>query len=133
MTLRFLGEVDDPAPVIKALDGAALPPARAVLGPTVQMLGERVLMVPVSGLDDLAAAVVEATAAFGDPPEDRAFTGHLTLARLGRGGRPRPACLGEAVAGEWKVDELALVRSHLGNGPARYEDLFLRPLNFSNP
>jgi 2'-5' RNA ligase len=127
MTLRFLGEVDDPAPVIEALSDASLPAVTAVLGPTVELLGKRVVMVPVSGLGELADAVVEATADFGEPPEDRAFRGHLTLGRLGRSSRP--ACLGEPVAGEWRVDALALVRSHLGDGPARYENLFRRPLD----
>jgi 2'-5' RNA ligase len=133
MTLRFLGEVDDPAPVVEALSEASLPAATAVLGPAVELLGKRVVMVPVTGLDDLAASVVKATASLGEPPEDRDFRGHLTLgrlSRLGRSGRPPQLdCLGTPVAGEWRVESLALVRSHLGDGPARYENLFRRPLD----
>jgi 2'-5' RNA ligase len=133
MTLRFLGEVDDPEPVIDALSAASLPAATATLGPTVELLGKRVVMVPVTGLNDLATSVVKATAELGEPPEDRGFRGHLTLgrlSRLGRSGRPpQLAFLGTPVAGEWRVDELTLVRSHLGDGPARYENLFRRPLD----
>jgi 2'-5' RNA ligase len=133
MTLRFLGEVDDPAPVVEALSAASLPAVTAALGPTVDLLGKRVVMVPVTGLDDLAASVVKATAELGEPPEDRGFRGHLTLgrlSRLGRSGRPPQLdFLGMPVTGEWQVDELTLVQSHLGDGPARYENLFRRPLD----
>src|SRR5262245_39287830 len=82
VTLRFLGEAE-PDAVGAALDDALLPAARARLGPAVDLLAERALVVPVQGLDELAAAVAEATAALGDPPRRR-FVGHLTVARLGR-------------------------------------------------
>ncbi len=51
VTLRFLGECD-PGAATAALDAAALPPARARLGPAVDVLAERVLIVPVAGVDD---------------------------------------------------------------------------------
>ena len=94
----------------------------AVLGPAVGRFGNRVLHVPVSGLGELAAGVVEATAGLGRPPEDRAFAGHLTLARVAEGARVdlRPLA-GEAVAGRWTVEDVCLVESHLGpdRGPLR--------------
>jgi 2'-5' RNA ligase len=77
----------------------------------------------VSNLDDLGTAVIAATRAFGSPPEERPFAGHLTLAR-GRGRRSVPAAVaGDAVSGSWDVREFALIRSHLGASGARYETL----------
>ncbi|MCZ7630359.1 MAG: hypothetical protein M5U19_15570 [Microthrixaceae bacterium] len=52
----------------------------AVLGPAVGTLGDRVVMVPVVGLEDLAAQVRRCTQGIGRPPE-HPFRGHLTLAR----------------------------------------------------
>jgi 2'-5' RNA ligase len=125
-TLRFLGEVDDPAPVAAALDAAPLSAAAASLGPRVAVLGRGVLMVPVEGLDDLAAAVTEVTRAFGRPPPDRPFRGHLTVARARRGAVRDLA--GEAVDVRFPVGDVRLVRSHLGRDGARHEDLHVRRL-----
>lgn len=119
VTLRFLGEADvDDA--VRALDGATWARCRAELGPAVRRLGRNVLCVPAAGLDDLAGAVVEATAAVGRPPEKRPFRGHLTLARC-RAKPPRDA-VGRPVAAEFPVDAVHLIQSHLGGPhPARYE------------
>lgn len=126
VTLRFLGEVAEHelAALVQALDALRSQSRRRVtLGPTTARLGPHVLMVPVSGLDDLGRAVVDATRAFGQLPDDRPFTGHLTLAR-GRGRHAVPAALaGQPGGGSWPVTEVALVRSHLGSSGARYETL----------
>ncbi len=127
VTLRFLGEVEDPDPVATALDDAALAPATATLGPRVTALGRGVLVVPVAGLDALAGAVVAATAGIGRPAGDRPFRGHLTLARARRGASVR-ALAGAAVAGTFPVDEVRLVRSRLGPGGSRYDDVHVRRL-----
>ena len=91
VTLRFLGDAD--AGVVAArLDGVTFAAATAVLGPAVRRLGPGAVVVPVSGLDALAAAVGDATGDLGKPAGP--FRGHLTLARLRRGheaGRPRRA------------------------------------------
>src|SRR5262245_9060382 len=81
VTLRFLGScaVDDAVAAFDAIDAV---PADAVLGPAVARLGRFVLVVPVAGLEDLAASVVEATREVGEPPEPRRFAGHITVARL---------------------------------------------------
>ena len=132
VTLRFLGEVDDPDAVVAALEGAELAPATATLGPGVTVLGRAVLVIPVAGLDDLAASVVAATVALGRPPEHRAFRGHLTLARARRGASVRgPArrLAEEEVAATFPVGEVRLVRSRLGPGGARYDDLLVRRLD----
>ena len=125
VTLRFLGDLEDPAPVRDALAPAVgrVPAVEATLGPTLRRLGGSVLCVPVAGLEPLAAAVVEATRTLGAPAEDRPFRGHLTLART-RGRRRLPGSLAGAPAGGvWPVDEVTLVRSRLSAGPARYEVL----------
>jgi 2'-5' RNA ligase len=78
---------------------------------------------PDGSLDRLAAAVRRAAAMPVDP---HPFHPHVTLART-RGERGvdlrtwiRDA---DAPAGRLDVDTIHLVRSHLGNGPARYEVL----------
>lgn len=126
VTLRFLGDVDDdelPA-VSEAMAAAGERPAReATLGPASVRLGRHALVVPVAGVDDLAAAVAAATGSLGTPPEERPFSGHLTLARA-RGHAAVPGRLaGAAVEARWPVTEVALVRSRLGGGGARYETI----------
>ena len=80
ITLRFLGEAN-PDEVINALDDATLAPARAHLGPAVELIAARALVVPVQGLEALAGAVGEHTSHIGEAP-GRRFVGHLTLARV---------------------------------------------------
>ncbi|MFT3853628.1 MAG: RNA 2',3'-cyclic phosphodiesterase [Ilumatobacteraceae bacterium] len=125
VTLRFLGEADAGA-VADALDRAPLAPTEAVLGPAVDVLADRALVVPVAGLDELAATVTEATRHLGDPPPRRRFVGHLTLARL----KPYahlPTTLGAPVSTSFPVDEIALVQSRLDPAGARYETLHTWP------
>jgi 2'-5' RNA ligase len=127
VTLRFLGEVADPDPVAAALSAAPLPRCEARLGPRVRALGRQVLCLPVAGLDELAGAVVEATAGFGQPPDDRRFRGHLTLARLRRGTRPS-GLTRASLDDSFPVTDVRLIRSHQGEGGSRYEDLLVVPL-----
>ncbi|HEY8523994.1 MAG TPA: RNA 2',3'-cyclic phosphodiesterase [Acidimicrobiales bacterium] len=124
VTLRFLGEVDDPDPVAAALDAAPLAPCDARVGPAVRTLGHHVLCLPVAGLDDLARAVVEATAGFGQPPDDRPFRGHLTLARLRRPARPS-GLTGGRLDARFPVTDVRLIRSHQEPDGVRYEDLHI--------
>jgi 2'-5' RNA ligase len=101
VTLRFLGEVPDDTiePLADSLTAAATAtpgPLECRLGPgTGWFTGVRVLQLPATGVDTLAAAVRHATAplvpeATTDPP----FNGHLTLARA-KGRRLSVAALGE--------------------------------------
>jgi 2'-5' RNA ligase len=120
VTLRFLGEAD-PSTVCAALDGTRLPAATAALGPAIRRLGRNMVVVPVGGLDALAAAVTAPTARVGERPEPRPFTGHITIARLRRGGRT--AIEGTAVEGGFTVDEVLLVRSDLSPRGATYEPI----------
>jgi 2'-5' RNA ligase len=136
VTLRFLGEIEDPTAVVEALesaDPARLVACEATVGPLVETLSRQVVALPVAGLDDLAAAVVEATGRLGRPPEDRPFRGHLTLARLSpsaRGSARRLAgeIVGCPVSARFAVSDVWLVRSHLGRAGARYEDVYVRHL-----
>ena len=122
VTLRFLGRVDDVAAAAEALAGVRAAPTVASLGPAVGRFGHRVLHVPVAGLDGLAAAVVAVTAHLGEPPEERPFAGHLTLARVtGRAKVDLRALAGQPVEGEWPVEEVYLIESHLSPKGARYE------------
>ena len=127
VTLRFLGAVDEREvePLVAALARAAAqePPREAHLGPETTRLGRGTLVVPVTGLDELADAVEAVTADVGRPPPGRPFSGHLTLAR-GRGRRPVPArAAGRPVSATWWVDGFALLSSRLHPDGARYEDV----------
>jgi 2'-5' RNA ligase len=124
ITLRFLGSVAHPAPALAALhrlrDGVAV----ARLGPSVGRFGDRVLHVPVAGLEGLAAAVVAATADVGQPPDGRPFFGHITLARPRGRSRVRLQPLtGGELTGSWPVGEVTLVASTTHADGARYEIL----------
>jgi 2'-5' RNA ligase len=118
VTVRFLGD-GEPSDVHAALAGAPLPAATAVFGPRVRRLGQRALVVPVAGLEELAAAVGAATADVGEPPGSLPFNGHLTLARLRRGAIYD--LKGAPIAAEVRVAEVVLVRSELSREGATYE------------
>ena len=124
VTLRFLGSVAEVEPVAERVAAAARSVAvtEAVLGPAVGRFGRRVLHVPVAGLDPVAAAVVAATGSAGRPPDDRPFSGHVTLARVVEKASVdlRPLT-GAAVEGRWPVTEVCLVRSDLSGPAPRYE------------
>ena len=129
VTLRFLGPVDEVGPVVSALADLDPPRTSARLGPAVGRFGHRILHVPVSGLDALATAVIAATAGLGRPPDDRPFTGHLTLARVAKGAKVDLARLaGAGVEANWDVSDLRLVESRLSPAGARYEVLQRFPL-----
>lgn len=110
VTLRFLGDAAA-GEVLERLDGCDLPAAIARLGPMVSRFGRDTVVVPVAGLDELAATVVAATADVGAPPDPRPFRGHLTIARL----RHRAACgvTGTRVVADFAVSEIELVSSTL--------------------
>jgi 2'-5' RNA ligase len=129
VTLRFLGEVPaaDVGAVADALPGGAAP--EVVLGPVTTVLGAEVLVVPVDGLDHLAAAVREATLALVPEVGRRRFTGHLTLARAARRSRVPPELVGGPLAGAWRATRISLVRSTSGRAGARYEEVEGRDLD----
>jgi 2'-5' RNA ligase len=124
VTLRFLGQADasDAMAALAALDGHR---CEAVLGPAPRRLFRGVLGVPVRGLDELATAVVDATAHVGVAPEGRPFRGHITLARWRHG--PAPSC-GGRIEARWTVEAVALVESKTSSDGARYETIARVPL-----
>jgi len=66
--------------------------------------------------------VLAATATVGEPPGDRRFSGHITLARPRGRARVRMGPLtGTPLAAEWPVDEVTLVASTTLADGARYE------------
>lgn len=139
ITLRFVGSVDEVGLErwMAALDTAALGPSFRVglgsVGAFPRAAKATVVWVGVnSGADllgDLAAVVGDCAVEAGLGPEERPFRPHLTLARV----RP-PAnveSLTETVWDDltWRVNEVVLLQSHLGGGPARYEPLEVFELN----
>jgi len=127
VTMRFLGRVEDPEEAIEALRGVRADCCEAVLGGEVKRLGSRVLMIPVEGVEAVGKAVIEVTAKVGEPPEDRPFKGHLTLARA-RGRVDFKPLTGQAILGRWPVREVTLVESRLNPKGARYETIAAVPL-----
>lgn len=83
ITLRFLGQCDE-AEASGALRQVSFVPAAVTLGPVLRRLGRGVVMLPASGVDGLAASVTDATNHIGQPPPNRRFTGHMTVARFRR-------------------------------------------------
>jgi 2'-5' RNA ligase len=125
VTLRFFGEADeeDAAQALTTVDASR---CEATIGPQVSRLGRSIIVVPVSGLDELATDVIEATAAVGEPPEPRPFAGHLTIARLKNRGSCRIA--GAPIAASFTVEEIELMRSHRHPRGAHYETVARRSL-----
>lgn len=137
VTLAFLGDVADhdlPAltDALAAVAGATAPPD-AGLAPAGRF-GRHALWLgvtdrPRGAFTDLAAVVVAAIRTCGvgtatDLGDDHELRPHLTLARAAP---RRDAAVDDAVVGavaavdaRWSVDELQLVRSVRGDGPARY-------------
>ena len=116
VTLRFLGDVGDVDAVVAALSTVRHAPVDVAMGPATARLGRSVLMVPVTGLDSLAAALPF-------PPEGTPFTGHLTVARArGRGEIPR-ALEGIPFEARWRAMSFALVRSQTKPTGAVYDDV----------
>jgi RNA 2',3'-cyclic 3'-phosphodiesterase len=128
VTLRFLGDTGV-EPVAAALAGVDAAPVRAELGPAVDRFDNRILHVPVHGLEPLAAAIVAATGALGRRPDDRPFRGHVTLARVGKAGRVDLRRLaGVPLHAVFDADCFCLVQSRLSGAGSQYEVLERFPL-----
>lgn len=121
ITLRFLGELPEPDPVVAVLERTDLgPPIDVHLGPQTSQLNANVLVVPATGLDDLAERVRAATSELGEPLERKPFHGHLTIARRRRRSHARlPA--GDPVDACFVADEVVLFSSVLSKEGAEHE------------
>lgn len=131
VTLVFLGELPDPAPVVKLLETCPFPPMELTVGglgvfpdarrPSVLWVG---LEEPSGALAGLQAGVSQALSALVEP-ERRRFEPHLTLARIRPGARwhanleKLSAAIGAAPL-PWRVGHFALMQSHLEKGGARH-------------
>lgn len=125
ITLRFLGDADIDE-VIDRLDHVLLPAATAVVGPALDLLGERSLISPVTGVDELAAVVQQALRGLGTERERKRFQGHITVARLARRARPNRSA-GRRFDATFDVTEVALVASTLSDTGAVYETVATWP------
>ena len=125
ITLRYLGDVDE-SEAREVLDRTPGGAAEAELGPLVQRLAPDTVVVPVRGLDRLAADVWATCPELGERPHPDGFRGHLTLARVRDGG---PTSVdGAAISARFPVDEIALVHSDLHADGARYTTVARRML-----
>jgi len=139
LTLQFLGAA--PEERVRAISEAIAEVARASSPLRLELGGAggfpsarrpRVVFTKLGGdleaLRQLVARLGERLAPLGFPPEERAFTPHLTQGRA-RDGRGAPG-LGGALAGTgsddstaWRAEEVVLFRSHLSPAGPRYEAL----------
>jgi 2'-5' RNA ligase len=121
--LRPLGHVDpllvEPLSTALADELAAAGPADCVLGPETRRLGGQWLGVPVSGLDDLAATVFDATVAIVPVTHPQPFQADIVVAR----GHVPAEVAGEAITGTWRVESVALVADRSGPGRPRFENV----------
>lgn len=125
LTLAFLGDVDE-AEAMAALDRVDHPPVRVELGPRVELLGAGVVVVPATGLDDLAAAVRMEFASIAPASTSGEFRGHLTLARTRSG--PPAGLVGRGFAATFDAVEVDLIASDLDHHGARHRRVARRRL-----
>lgn len=144
LTLSFLGEVAESRveTLRDALRAVALRHEPFVLG--IGRIGAfpnlrrpRVLWMGTASAGELVRLQAETARVLeplGYPPEERAYSPHLTLARARTDARPaafaslesRAALI--AYANEVRIDSLDLMRSHLSRAGARYERIGAAPL-----
>ncbi len=140
VTLRFLGEVEEPDAVAEALKEVAsllreaeIDEVEALLGAvTAWFRGRRILHVPVAGLDSLAQATATATEPWGEAEDEPPFSGHLTLARVRRNETGPANLAGTPISAEWTVREIFLLSSALGPGGSRYGVVARVPLDLTD-
>jgi 2'-5' RNA ligase len=144
LTVRFLGHVDDERvpPIIEALTPAlGLPPFSIELGGCGMFPPNgppRVLWIGLTqGLPSLAAlhdAFDRRLAPFGFEPEARAYSAHLTLARIKAASRGASAAVRQALravappAARFEVTRATVFQSHMSPRGSRYVPLARVPL-----
>lgn len=115
VTVKFLGETNtaEAFTALAQLDGQA---TDATIGPAVTLLGTRIVMLPVAGLEALAAATTEAFADVGEPQPERDFQGHLTIARLKGAPLRDPSTvsvIGTPIDLTFRASTIALIKTEL--------------------
>jgi hypothetical protein len=111
-----------PEVLVAALAGA--PTVDCTVGPVTRRLGGQWLGAPVSGLDDLAAAVFEATEDLVPVTHPQPFQANIVLAR----GRVPKDLAGDPISTEWTADTVHLVADRSSPGRHRFENLATVPL-----
>ena len=86
------------------------------------MLGTHSVIAPIAGLDELAAAIVNATDGLGTLAPRPAYNGHITVARVKRDAIVHKV-VGMLCASSFKVIEVALVESQLHPTGSTYSTL----------
>jgi 2'-5' RNA ligase len=141
LTLAFYGEVADDRVAdltVRLGRAAARYPVMRLRLNGAGRFGERVLWIgcggPIEDMRRLARSCEAAgRRARASAQANRRFRPHVTLARARQPTdlRPYVSVLAQYAGLEWTADEIALVRSHLGQGPggrARYEVISTFPL-----
>jgi RNA 2',3'-cyclic 3'-phosphodiesterase len=132
LTLAFLGQhpLDDVGPLcdlVEDLAGEEAPPLSTGAALWLSPRRPHVLTVAVNdesgALAALHASVWDALEQLGFEREERRWRPHLTVARVRHGWTPSQSPLPPTPALALDVGGVALMRSHLGDGPARYEAL----------
>lgn len=133
VTLCFLGaQTEDEIDAIAATCATALAdavPAGTALGRSLWLPRRRPRVLAL-GLDDATGALAAMQARLADAltaggwysAERRPYLPHVTVARV-RGELGDPTVVPDAPAAAYIADRVALLRSHLGEGQARYEPL----------
>jgi 2'-5' RNA ligase len=136
LTLAFLGHrpLDEVGPLAEVVEGFGGWPAPVLSSGAALWLSPRrphVLTVAVNdetgALGELHGALWDALEDFGFEREERRFRPHLTVARVRHGWVAPGGALPPTPALDLDVRGVALMRSWLGGGPARYEALTLAP------
>jgi 2'-5' RNA ligase len=131
--LRPLGHVDPGLvdPLVEALrdELAGAPAVTCTLGPATCRSASQWLAVPVTGLDDLAAAVFDATVGIVPVTHPQPFRADVVVAR----GRAPATLAGVPVHATWSAQEVALVADRSAPGHPHLVDLAAFPLGGGKP
>lgn len=143
LTLRFIGEVDhhmaeDIAAALGALYAPAVTARIAGVGLFERQGRPHMIWAGVEPHEPLAALhrkVDQLLARVGVAPETRAFTPHITLARLNRGSGPVASFLalnGGLASPAFEFGHVTLYESEMGHGGSRYHPVARYPLDGEN-
>lgn len=130
VTLHFIGDAD-PHEVRSRLQNLRIPDAHAHVGPNLRRLGRDALILPVGGINRVAATVYNALNDLGPRRRGRSrrqqFVGHLTLARVKQEDYEVEE---QSFQASFPVREIALVASRRESNGVVYETLCTWPTQY---